>query len=204
MIITGITELDKRRKRIFIDDEYAFMLYNGEIARYGLKVGEEIDEASLESISELLIRRIKERIFYLIGDMDRTEAAIRSKLSMAGYPDRYVDIAVSELKELSYIDDYKYARTYVENMVNNHGRSRRMIEQGLYQKGVQRSIIEQVMSETDFDDDRLILDALRKKGYDRESLKTADTDTKRRLYNYLLRKGFYSSAISSFFHCDLD
>lgn len=204
MIITGITELDKRRKRIFIDDEYAFMLYNGEIARYGLKVGEEIDEASLESISELLIRRIKERILFLIGDMDRTEAGIRSKLSMAGYPDRYVDIAVSELKELSYIDDYRYACTYVENMVNNHGRSRRMIEQGLYQKGVPRSIIEQVMSETDFDDDRLILDALRKKGYDRESLRAADTATKRRLYNYLLRKGFYASAISSFFHCDLD
>lgn len=204
MIITGITELDKRRKRIFIDDEYAFMLYNGEIVRYGLKVGEEIDEASLESISELLIRRIKERILYLIGDMDRTEAGIRSKLSMAGYPDRYVDIAVSELKELSYIDDYRYACTYVENMVNNHGRSRRMIEQGLYQKGVPRSIIEQVMSETDFDDDRLILDALRKKGYDRESFRAADTATKRRLYNYLLRKGFYASAISSFFHCDLD
>lgn len=204
MIITGITELDKRRKRIFIDDEYAFMLYNGEIVRYGLKVGEEIDEASLESISELLIRRIKERILYLIGDMDRTEAGIRSKLSMAGYPDRYVDIAVSELKELSYIDDYRYACTYVENMVNNHGRSRRMIEQGLYQKGVPRSIIEQVMSETDFDDDRLILDALRKKGYDRESLRAADTAIKRRLYNYLLRKGFYASAISSFFHCDLD
>lgn len=200
MIITGISELDKKRKRIFIDDEYAFPLYNSEISRYHLAVDEEISQDILDSISDIIIKRIRERILYLIGDMDRTEANIRSKLLSSGYTVQYIDPAIEYLKELSYIDDYRYACAYVESMINNRSKSRLMIERGLYEKGVPRDIIEQVISETEFDDDEMIENALRNKGYDKERLRDADVNTRRKLYNYLLRNGFRSSSISAYFH----
>ena len=45
MIVTDITDMDKKRKRISIDGEYAFALYNQEVNRYRLEVGENVDES---------------------------------------------------------------------------------------------------------------------------------------------------------------
>ena len=34
MIVTDITDMDKKRKKVYLDGEYAFALYNSEIYRY--------------------------------------------------------------------------------------------------------------------------------------------------------------------------
>ena len=42
MIVTDITDMDKKRRKVYLDGEYAFALYNSEIYRYNLEVVEEI------------------------------------------------------------------------------------------------------------------------------------------------------------------
>ena len=49
MIVTDVAELDKKRCQIFIDGEFAFVLYKGELREYGIKADTEvmIDEKDL-------------------------------------------------------------------------------------------------------------------------------------------------------------
>ena len=50
MIITDILPIDKKRSKVYIDEEYAFPLYLGEMRRYKIKVGEEITEEIIDYV----------------------------------------------------------------------------------------------------------------------------------------------------------
>ena len=92
MYIDKIEPLDKRRSRVYLDGAFAFALYNGEIRRYRLEEGCEIEEPLYEEIlRETVCRRARERALYLLRDMDRTEHELRAKLKISGYPDPAIE-----------------------------------------------------------------------------------------------------------------
>ena len=74
MHVDKIEPLDRRRSRVFLDGDFAFALYNGEIRRYRLEEGQELEKALYEQIlREIVCRRARERALFLLKDMDRTE-----------------------------------------------------------------------------------------------------------------------------------
>ena len=44
MVVTEIAEATKAKYKIFIDNEFAFVLYKGELRTYKIRQGEEITE----------------------------------------------------------------------------------------------------------------------------------------------------------------
>ena len=61
-VITRIEELDKRRCKIFLNQEFAFALYKGEIAQYKLKENTEVAADILNTIEkDILPKRAKKR-----------------------------------------------------------------------------------------------------------------------------------------------
>ena len=42
MLVTQVTELSKSRSKVYIDQEFAFVLYKGELRLYHIKEGEEL------------------------------------------------------------------------------------------------------------------------------------------------------------------
>ena len=44
MIVTDIVELDKKRSKIFIDGEFSFVLYKGELRDYSIREGHELSD----------------------------------------------------------------------------------------------------------------------------------------------------------------
>lgn len=197
MLITDVAPLDRKRRRVYIDYEYAFPLYISELKKYGIEPGTELSESVYSEIADILIKRVRERILYLIGDTDRTERNIRERLRGSGYIGEIADRAVESLKEYGYIDDARYARMYVESMRDGKNKSMRAIEAALYAKGVPRDVISEAVDGLDFDEEEQIVKALAKKGYTAEALSEADGDTKRKLYGFLARKGFSHDAISN-------
>ncbi len=112
MEITDIAPLDKKRRKVYIDGQYAFPLYVSELRKYNIEAGAVLEENVYDDICSLLMRRVRERILYLITDYDRSEQNIRQKISMAGYRGSFVDDAIDSLKEYGYIDDLRFARYY--------------------------------------------------------------------------------------------
>ena len=92
MKITGIEEVSKSRSKIDIDNEFAFVLYKGELRLYQIVLGEEISEkAYREIMKEVLPKRAKLRAMNLLTKRDYTTARLREKLVQGGYPASVVE-----------------------------------------------------------------------------------------------------------------
>ena len=170
MTVTDIVALDNKRSKIFIDGEFAFILYRGEIRNYGIKTGEEISSPVFHEITEVLIpKRAKLRAMNLLQKRDYTERKLRDKLREGLYAEDVIDEAIEYLKSYKYIDDERYAEDYIRYQMNL--RSKNRIRQDLMQKGVSAELIDRLISEAYATEEsspelELCVKLLRKKHYD--------------------------------------
>ena len=81
MRVTEIEELSKARSRVFIDNEFAFVLYKGELRSYHMVVGKEIDQKDYEDIvGKVLPKRAKLRAMNLLKNREYTVKQLHDKL----------------------------------------------------------------------------------------------------------------------------
>ena len=194
MLVTKIQAVTKQKYRIELDGQPAFVIYKGELSRYGIKEGQEIPgPVYQELVGQVLTKRAKLRAMHLLESMDRTRAELERKLQAGEYPREAVKAALAYVESFGYLDDRRYARHYVECKKEGRGKARLKME--LAQKGVDRSIIEEVLEEAELDDCRdTIRELVRKR---RRGSGSMDDRERQRIYGYLMRKGFSSSEILS-------
>ena len=91
-------------------------------------------------IGALLMIFVERRQFHpRYETLDRSERKLREKLAQGGYPDCCVDAAIDYVKSFHYLDDYRFASTYVR--YHQDSLSRRQLEQKLMTKGIGRDDI---------------------------------------------------------------
>lgn len=195
--VESIEPLEKGKVRIVFDNGTVVVLYRKEVA--GLKLQEGLflsKEQYNKIIYEIIGKRAKKRAMYLLEQMDRSERKLREKLTQNQYPEECVDFAIDYVKKYHYLDDYRYACTYVRY----HGEklSRVQLLQKLLQKGITKDVAQKAIEEeAQADEIALIRQWIQKKGY---SLDSADEKETRRMYAFLLRRGFKSSDICKELH----
>lgn len=190
--ISRIEKLTSGRYRVTLEDETSFPLYGKELAAYGIEEGADLAQEVYEEImTELLPKRAKQRALYLLQSMDRTEHQLRQKLELCEYPPEIVDEAVEYVRSYHYIDDLRYARTYIE--YHKESRSRKRLEQDLYQKGISREDVQLALEEAEGPDEESQIAAwVEKRKFQPESANRKETD---RFFQFLLRKGYSTAAI---------
>lgn len=151
MMVTSILPVDKRKSKVFLEEGFAFVLYRGEVERFGIEEGKELEADVYQRIlTEVLLGRAKERALYLLKSSGKTEAWMKKKLKEAGYPEEAVDYAMNFLKEYGFINDRAYAESYVRSYGNR--KSRRQLVYELSQKGVSQEEISEAFSQNQVDD----------------------------------------------------
>lgn len=188
MIITEISPYKKNKQKVYINNQYAFLLYSSEIERFKLKNNSEITEECYSQINSILIQRIKDRIMYLITDYDRSECEIRARIISDGYNRELADVAIEELKVSKIVDDERFCRYYIECM-QRRGKSIYEIKNGLCRKGIDGNLLEKVFSETEIDDDEAICRFFKKKGIVADDIEYMDYKEKAALYRAMNRRG---------------
>ena len=190
--IVRFEKLEKGKRRIQFENGESCIVYYSEIR--GLHIEEEtyISYEVYEKIfKEIIGKRAKKRALHLLEQMDRTEQQLREKLMLSEYPARCIDEAIEYVKQFHYLDDERYAETFTRYKKDKM--SRQQIKQKLMMKGVSRDIIANAIEEEyDADETVHIRSILEKKHFSSED---ADEGEFRRVYNYLLRRGFRSSDI---------
>ena len=141
-------------------------------------------------------RDARRKAMRLLEHMDRTERGLRDKLRQAGFSQLAVDYALAYVESYGYIDDERYARTYIAYRMNT--KSRQKIIQELISKGVDKETAAAAWEEEaalNMPDEREILYRTIEKKY------CPDTELNekemRRLQGYLIRRGFNYSDIKS-------
>lgn len=126
---------------------------------------------------------LKEKAIKYIGISKKTEFEVRKKLKNISDDEETIDKVISYLKELGYIDDLDYIKSYIRQNINMLKYSKYELKQKLLQKGIKASIIEEKFeTELPFDYERNVIYKLvngKLKNYD---------DIKKK--EYLYRRGF--------------
>lgn len=188
MVVTNVEAVTNAKHKVYIDGEYAFILYKKELSSYHIAVGQEIEETVYRKIrTEIVEKRAKLRAMHLLNDMGRTELQLRQKLERDDYPDDIIEAALSYVKSFGYVNDENYARIFIESRKNK--KSKKEIFAALVQRGIDKEVIEQVFEEYYEENDarNAIAEILKKKHYDPEK---ADRKEMQKILGYLTRKGF--------------
>ncbi|MGF0103538.1 regulatory protein RecX [Bariatricus sp. SGI.019] len=188
MTVTKIEPATKTRYKVYVDGQFAFVLYKGELSRYHIAEDSELEEKTYQSIrKEIILKRAKLRAMHLLNDMGRTESQLRTKLLRNDYPSDIVEEAIAYVKSFGYINDAEYTRSFIEN--RKEKKSKKEIYAALCQKGLPKDLIETALEECYADDDSIaaIEAIVRKKKFDPKS---TDYKEMQKMMGYLVRKGF--------------
>ena len=188
MRVTKIEPVTKTRYKVFLDGQFAFVLYKGELSRYQIALDAEVEKDTVDRIlEETVLKRAKLRAMHLLTDMDRTESQLRTKLKQGLYPDEIVEQALNYVKSFGYVEDENYAKRFVDS--KKRVKSRKEIYAALCQKGIAKETIERAMEacyeeEGEQEAIRRILE--KKHFFDKQATEAERT----KIYGYLMRKGF--------------
>lgn len=188
MKVTKIESVTKTKFKVYVEEQFAFVLYKSELSRYRIVTDEEITEDTFQKIKkEVILKRAKLRALHLLNDMDRTEAQLRTKLKQGLYTEDIIEQTIEYVKSFGYIGDASYARRYIQSRQKNKSKKEIYVE--LCKKGVAKEEIDSAMEECyeNHGEEEAIRTLLRKKKYNLEQATEAETQ---KIYGYLARKGF--------------
>jgi regulatory protein len=187
---------DSQRVNLFLDGEFAIGISLNTLAREGLAVGQQIDQAVWERLeaTEQADRALQAGM-RLLEVRPRSIAELRLRLRRKELPAPAVDHAIERLSELGLLDDAAFSRAWVENRRNFRSRGSLALRDELRRKGVARDLIDATLAEADAGEDAAEQEAERARSLARTALRRyADAPDRfnfqRRMAAYLQRRGF--------------
>ncbi len=184
------------RRSIFLDGRF-FCGINEDVAvKFHLERGMEIDEGKLkELLYEEEISKAKSYVYRILARRMYTTKEIRDKLVERGYVDKIVEDVIATLERYGYLNDRTYAQEWIESRMRSKPKGKIALRQELGRKGIDRSIIEDALSQA-FDESKeseMALDLARRK------VRSFNADdpvaAKRKLQSFLIRRGFDFEAV---------
>lgn len=198
MKITSITRQKKNSNRlnIFIDGSYSFSLDEYQLIELGLEKNVDYEERQIERFVEASVfGKVYSKALEFCLSRPHSSLEVRRYLlrktidsidkngdKKPGIGKNILEDVFCRLKEKSYLDDEKFARFWIDSRFIKKGVSQKRLRLELLAKGVDKSIIDEVLSENIRDDKNEIKKIINKKRakYDDD-----------KLIIYLLRQGFH-------------
>lgn len=151
MEVTAVVKKRKYLSDLYIDGELAFTLDSRVLLDEGIKKGVCLDDEELHSlVIKSQQRRAKEKALYLLGFRDHSRKELFDKLRRTE-DEAAAEYAVEKMEELHFIDDERYSSRLAEQLINVKRLSKRAAAQKLYQKGIDRDLIDEVLENIELD-----------------------------------------------------
>ncbi|MPM38124.1 Regulatory protein RecX [bioreactor metagenome] len=186
---------NKDRFNIYLDDSYAFAVDMNVMIKYSLAKNMELDD---DFISEILTAEEEMNAYNyavnLLSRAPKSEKELKMKMQDKGYDVIFIENVIKKLREQRYIDDERYSEMFISSKINTSKDGRRKIKEALYNKGINKEIIDEKLSSVSEEEEieRAFLLAKKKLA----SMKEEDTRKKTlKLSNYLINKGFEYSTV---------
>ncbi len=195
--VISLKKID-RGNRIEVDFDKARPLYLSLdlVYKFQLNKGVKLPYSKLRMIlQEQQNFDAKQQALRYISARPYSEKEIRVKLSKKNYASQEIEVAIAFLKELDYLNDYRYFENLAQWLIEKkyYGKSRLSLE--LAKKGANKNIRDQICSKLFGEDTEL--DAARKLiEKKKETINRKDpSKQKTYIYNILSRNGISSSVI---------
>ena len=193
-IVTDYKKSGGGRIELCLNETITLRLYKGEANQMSLAQGVELSEEQYRYLlHDIIGKRAAKRAMHLLERQERTEYQLREKLRQNCYPPEAIEDAVDYVKRYHYLDDERYARTFIH--FHQETRSKMRLKNDLARRGISRELIAYCLEEEFVSDERAqIKRLLDQKNF---SPDTADREEYGKMYRFLMRRGFCGSDISS-------
>lgn len=201
-----ITSVEPQKKNphrfnVFLDGEFAFGADEDLVVNRRLVVGKVIEPEDLEKILfEAEVGKLMERMYKWFALRQHSEKEVRDYFRVKSLESRVkgkegisqlvIDALVENLKKKGMVDDLQFARAWTEARRKSKQKGIRAIKAELFQKGISREIIEEVVSNQSsvVSEEALAKQALEKKMKVWKNL--SGQELKKKAFEFLARKGF--------------
>lgn len=196
-VITAVERQKRSRVRynIFLDSEFAFSIHEDLLVKHKLLKGESVEA---ERLGELLLEDEKHRAYVdairYISVRARAVREVQQKLTTRGYEPPLIDQTIADLERQGYLNDRSFAELWAAERMRLQKKGRKWVELELKQKGIAPQWIEAAMSKVAEDEEQHYAFELAEKRW--RQLNGDIPIRKRKLYDFLLRRGF-SSAVTA-------
>ena len=197
-IITKIESQKKSEDRvnIYVDEKFFMAIYKELVFTFNLKKGDIIEEDNLrEILKDEMFLKGKNKALNILSKASQSEKKMREKLK-DDFDEDTIDDIVDFLKKYNFINDNELASKIVTTNVTLNKYGKNKIKQNLYNKGLERSSIDEAISEIDQDvefENALYLAEKRYERVKKEDPKKAYA----KVANHLAYKGFSYDIIKS-------
>lgn len=134
MRILSIEKISGTRRQIIPDEGEAFCLSVRDVRFWGLEEDMEISQDLGEEIRRRLEEDCMRRCGALLSSRDYSRQRLLDKLAGAGFPGEVARRALQKLEEAGYVDDARYADTFIRSHIKD--RSARRIREDLLRRGI--------------------------------------------------------------------
>lgn len=197
-----VTDCGRGRRKITVCSDgqtYSFILPARDIRMLHLCQGEDLDTAQWEEVLSVLRKGCLQRSADLLSRQDYSRLKLREKL-LISYPEFVTDPVLDELERAHYVDDGRFARSFVRSHM--HEKSRMRMRQDLVRRGIDEDLaagavaeIFREAKESGEDPEReQIRRILKKKGFDAGE---TDWQQRQKIMASIYRRGFSPEKIRS-------
>ncbi len=183
-----------KRVSVFVDDEYAFSVLDELIIEYNITLNMDVTLLPLDKIKEEDDYKTCLTVaFKHISVSDKSEKQLRDFLIKKGFWEESVEKVIKRLKELNYIDDRAFAKTFVEHSKKT---GKKALIYKLQSKGISMEDIDSALeNESDEIQEEKALNLAEKQlpKYDKLNV----FEKKQKLNAFLIRHGFTWDIIST-------
>lgn len=182
---------DKHRYNIFLDGSFAFGLYEDSVLKYGLRTEDELDEKKIKEMREFdEFGYGKKAAYSFLAYKPRSKKELIKKLKQKKVSDSIIDDIIELLEKQKYLDDKTYAKSYLEDKLNSKPIGRRLAKLKLFEKGIDKELIETTIDENYSEDKEFELASKLMEKFEKKVKYKDPADKKNKCYRYLISKGF--------------
>ena len=188
--ITAIKAQKRNRQRVsvFLDGEFAFGL--SRFVAAWLKPGRQLTEAEIDKLLEEDTYEVAfQKALQFINHRPRSIEETHRRLSEKGFNDDVIEATLEKLQEKNWLDDFDFARQWIENRNAFRPRSNRLLAYELRLKGVADATINRALEKFGGDQNELAYQAGIKKA--RKCRQENEFDFLKKVGGYLGRRGFH-------------
>lgn len=196
MIITALQQKGNNVLVCFDDGEFITLDYRTVIDN-GLHKNDLIDEKQTEKlVFESNFLKAKDSAFRLLGRRHHSTSELKTKLLRKNYPKEIVERVLIDLTDKEFLNDEQFANSYSEERTVKKKVGINKLKAELFKKGIERKIVDHVISGIDSElsyENALIL--AKKK---LEFLKRRDIESKKlktKIFSFLCSRGFETEII---------
>ena len=177
-----------RRVNIYLDNKFGFGIDLENFVVLGLKEGQEYSQEEINNIiKKAQFQKTFDKILRFATLRPRSKREIKDWLKKKEVHESIFDELFERLDRLELIDDEKFAKWWIDQRLSFKPRGKKALSYELFQKGIDKTIIEKALKNGEIDESKIAKGLLDKNEYKWRKYK--GFEEKQKKSQFLARKG---------------